>query len=124
MKDKHSQIYKWNFPQKEGHEEIIARDLPKTDINNILEQEFRTSVIRLLAGLEKSIKDTRETLVEEIKDLRTSQDEIKNVVIEMKSKLDTVTMRTEEAEERIGEIEDKLWNIMKLKKGGKEITRS
>ena len=56
-------------------EEITARDLPKTDRNNTSEQEFRTTVIRLIAGLEKSIEDTRETLAAEIKDLRILQDE-------------------------------------------------
>ena len=56
-------------------EEITARDLPKTDRNNTSEQELRTTVIRLIAGLEKSIEDTRETLAAEIKDLRILQDE-------------------------------------------------
>ena len=45
-------------------------------------QEFRTAVTRILAGLERSIVDTTETLAAEIKDLRTSQAEIKNAVTE------------------------------------------
>ena len=65
-----------NSPQKKDQEEIIARNLPKIDINKS-EQEFRTTVISLLVGLEKT-EDTRETLAAEIKDLRTSQDELKN----------------------------------------------
>ena len=55
----------------------------KTDISNISEQEFKTIVTRLLAGLEESIEDTRETLAEEIKDLKTSQAKIKNAVTEI-----------------------------------------
>ena len=47
---------------KKGQENIIARDLLKTDINNIPEQEFRTTVIRQIAGFDKSIEDTRVTL--------------------------------------------------------------
>ena len=93
-------------PQKKGQEEITARGLLKMDVSNISEQEFRTTVIRLLAGLKKSIEDTGETLAAEIKDLRTSQDEIRSAITEMQNKLDTVTMRIEEAEERIGEIEE------------------
>ena len=44
----------------------------------------------------------------------------------MQNKLDMVTVRTEEAEERIGEIEDKIMinNEVFKKKDGKEITRS
>ena len=69
-------------PQKKGQEDITARDLLNTDISNISEQEFRT-VIRLLAWLEKSIEDTRKTFAVEIKDLKTSQAEFKNVITEM-----------------------------------------
>ena len=72
----------------------------KTDISNIYEQEFRTTVIRLLTGLEKSIEDTRDTLAAEIKDLRTSQDELKNAITELQNKLDTGTARIKEAENR------------------------
>ena len=48
----------------------------KIDISNTTEQEFKTTVIGTLAGLERSIEDTRETLAAEIKDLETSQAEI------------------------------------------------
>ena len=37
----------------------------------------------------------------------------------MENKLDAVTARMEEAEERIGEIEDTIMEMMKLKKRGK-----
>ena len=47
---------KWkNSPQKKFQEEMTAREFLKTDINNISEQEFRVTVIRLTAQLEKSI---------------------------------------------------------------------
>lgn len=62
-----------NSPQKKDQEEITARDLLKTDTSNIYEQEFRTTVIRILAGLERSIEDTRETLAADIKDLKSSR---------------------------------------------------
>ena len=51
-------------------EEITARDLLKKDISYLSEQEFRKTVIRILAGLERSIGDTREILTAEIKDLK------------------------------------------------------
>ena len=50
-----------NSPQKKGQEEIIARDLHKTDVSDISEQEFRTTVIKLIVVLEKSKEGTRET---------------------------------------------------------------
>ena len=64
------------FPQKKDQEEITSKDLLKTYISNISEQKF-IIVIRLLAGVERSIEDSRETLAAEIKDLKTSQAKIK-----------------------------------------------
>ena len=97
-----------NSPQKKIWEEMTARKSLKTDINNISEQEFRITVIRLIAGLEKCIEDRRDSIAIEIKDLRTSHNELRNAINEMQNKLDAVTVRMEEAEERIGEIEDKI----------------
>ena len=64
-----------NVPQKNGQEEITIRDLFKTDISNIYEQEFRTTVIRILPGHERSIEDTRETFATETTNLKISQAE-------------------------------------------------
>ena len=42
------------------------------------------------------------------------QAELKNVVNEMQSKQDTLTVRVNEAEERISEIEDKMTEEMEI----------
>ena len=57
---------------------MIVRELLKTDINNISEEEFRITVIRLIAGLEKRLQDRRKSIAAEIKDLRNSHDELRN----------------------------------------------
>ena len=49
---------------------MTANELIKTDLSNITKQEFRIIVIKLIAGLENSIKDRRKTLATEIKGLR------------------------------------------------------
>ena len=41
------------------------------------EQEFRIIVIKLIAGLEKRIEDSRESITTEIKGLRNSHEELK-----------------------------------------------
>ena len=61
-----------NSSQKK-EEKVIARDLIKTDISNMTDPIFKTKIIRILAGLKKSIEDTRESFPAEIKDLKTSQ---------------------------------------------------
>ena len=43
-----------NSLQKKFQEEMTARELLKTDTNNISEQELSISVIKLIAGLGKA----------------------------------------------------------------------
>lgn len=62
--------------QKKDQGKITAIYLLKTNISNISEQEFRTTVIKVLAGTERSVEDNRETLTAEIKDIKTSQAKI------------------------------------------------
>ena len=93
--------------QQNKEPEIIlsATDLIRMDISKMSALEFRITIIKLLAGLEKSIKDTRESLSTETK---SNQAEIKNALTEMHSKLDDLTARVNEAEERVSNTEDKL----------------
>ena len=69
---------KWkNSPQKKFQEVVTANKLIKTDLSNVTEQEFRIIVIKLIAGLEKSIEDCREFIATEIKGLKNSHGELK-----------------------------------------------
>ena len=68
---------KQNSPQKKFQEVATANELIKNDLSNIMEQEFRIIVIKLIAGLEKSIEDSRESIATEIKGLRNSHEELK-----------------------------------------------
>ena len=97
-----------NSPQKNLQEITTANELLKKDLNNITESEFRIIVIKLIAGLEKSIEDSRESIATEIKGLRNSQEELKNAINEVQNKMEATTAWIEEAEERIGELEDKI----------------
>ena len=111
-----------NSPQKKFQEEMTAKELIKTNVNNITDQEFIVVIIRLIALLETSIEDSRESIAAEIKELKHSHDEFTNVVNEVQNKLEVVTVRIEEAEGRISEIEDKIMEKMKLRK--KEIRKN
>ena len=50
------------------------------NISKMSELEFKMTIIKLLAGLEKSSEDTRESLTVEIKELKPSQGKIKNAI--------------------------------------------
>ena len=72
-----SKMMKWkNSPQKNLQEITTANELIKNDLNNITESEFSIIVIKLIAGLENTIKDRRESIATEIKGLRNSQEEL------------------------------------------------
>ena len=56
-----------NSPQKKNEQEAklpTSRDLISMDISKMLELEFTVMIIKMLSGVEKSIEDTRETLLE------------------------------------------------------------
>ena len=110
-----------NSPQKKLQEVVTANKLIKNDLSNITEQEFRIIVIKLIAGLEKSIEDNKESIAMEIKGLRNSHEELKNAINEVQNKMEAAIAQTEEAEERIGELEDK---IMEKEEAEKKIKKS
>uniref|UniRef100_A0ABI7XJR4 L1 transposable element RRM domain-containing protein n=1 Tax=Felis catus TaxID=9685 RepID=A0ABI7XJR4_FELCA len=97
-----------NSLQKKLQEVATANELIKSDLSNITKQEFGIIVIKLIAGLEKSIEDSRESIATEIKGLRNSHEELKHAINEVQNKMEATTARIEEAEERIGELEDKI----------------
>ena len=77
-----------NYPQKKLQEVATANELIKTDLSNITEQEFRIIVIKLIAGLEESIEDSRESIATEIKGLKNSHEELKNAINEVQNKME------------------------------------
>ena len=69
---------KWkNSPQKKLQEVATANELIKNDLSNVTENEFKIIVIKLIAGPEKSIEDSRESITTEIKGLTNSQEGLK-----------------------------------------------
>ena len=80
-----------------------ARDLSNTDTSKMSEPEFRITIIRIPAGVENRL----ESLSVEIKEVKPSQDEIKNVITELQYRMDTTVARMDEAEQQISNTEDK-----------------
>ena len=84
------------------------------------EPELRITIIRILAGVEKSL----ESLSAAKKEAKNSQNEIKNAITELQSRMDAAAGRMGEAEQRISDIEDNLLRIMKQKKRGRPRKKS
>ena len=72
------------------------------------EPEFKRTIIRVLAVLEKSIEDTRESLPAEKKELKTSQPPPKNGITKIQYQLVAMTIRMDKTEEQINDIENKI----------------
>ena len=90
-------MMKWkNPPQKKLQEVATANDLIKNDLSNIMEQEFKLMVIKLIAGLEERIQDSRESIATEIKRIRNSHEELKNAVNKVQNKMEVTTAQIEE----------------------------
>ena len=87
---------KKNSPQKKESETVLsATELQNLDYNSMSESQFRSTIIKLLVALEKSIKDSRDFMTAEF---RSNQAKIKNQLNEMQSKLEVLMMRVNEVE--------------------------
>ncbi|KAF0884043.1 LORF1 protein, partial [Crocuta crocuta] len=93
-------------PPKKFQEELTAKELLKTDISSITEQDFRTIIIKLIAELEKSMEDIKETMATNDMELKNRYDKLKNAINEIHNKLEASNARIEQAERKISDLED------------------
>lgn len=89
-------------------DKAMARDLSKTDTSNVPNGEFKAAIILILTGFEKRMEDIRGTFTTEIKELKKTESEMRNIINEIENGLDAVNGRPEEAEELISDLEDKI----------------
>ena len=95
-----------NSPQKKEPETVLsATELQNLDLNTMSVIQFRSTIIKLLVTLEKSVKDSRDFVTAE---LRSNQAKIKNRLNDIQSKPYVLNARVNEVEERVNDIEDKL----------------
>ena len=79
----------------------------------LFRSEFRITIIRILAGVENRL----ESLSAEIKQMKNSQNEIKNVITELQSWMDAAATRMDETKQIISDIENK---VMENNEAGKK----
>ncbi|KAF0881169.1 LORF1 protein, partial [Crocuta crocuta] len=85
---------------------MTANELLKTDISNITEKEFRTLVIKLIAGFEKSMEDVTEIIPTKTMEHKSSCDELENAINEIHNKSEASNAWIEDTERRINDLED------------------
>ena len=110
-----------NSPQKKESKTVLsATELQNMDYNLMSQSQFRSTIIKLLVALEKSIKDSRDVMTVEY---RSNQAKIKNQLNEMQSKLEVLTMRVNEVEERVSD-KDKLMARKEAEEKKRKTTKS
>uniref|UniRef100_A0A8D1W041 L1 transposable element RRM domain-containing protein n=1 Tax=Sus scrofa TaxID=9823 RepID=A0A8D1W041_PIG len=86
------------------------------EIISIQEKDFRLLMLKIMQDignkLEAKMDNLQETLTKEIQDIKLKQEEMQNIITEIKHSLEAANSRIQEAEEGIGEVEDRLVEIM------------
>ena len=98
-------------PQQRKDNESVASatELMDMDITKLSETEFRVTMVKMMCRFEKSINENVNENIESLRaEMRANLAEIKNAMSQMQSKLEVLTARVTEAEERISELEDGL----------------
>lgn len=79
-----------------------------TEINNLLDKEFKASVIRMLIELGERI-DEHENIYKELENIKQTQSELKNTG--MKNIQEEINSRLGDTEEYIGNLEERKMEI-------------
>ena len=75
----------------------MARDLIETNISNMSDGEFKVTIIRIFAGLDKNMEDIREG-DPYYRDKRLKKTEMKTATTEIKKQIGVMTTSMEEDE--------------------------
>ena len=98
-------------PQQRKDNESVASatEIIDLDVSKLSEMEFRATMVKMMSRLEKSINENVTENIESLRaEMRVDLTEIKNSMSQMQSKLEALTARVTEAEERLSELEDAL----------------
>ena len=85
------------------------------EIGNLLKKEFRVMIVKMTQELGKRMDAQSEKLQDvynkELAKIKNNQTELNNKITEMKSTLEGIITRINEAEEQISELEDRVVEI-------------
>ena len=96
--------------QRKDNESVVsATEIIDMDVSKLSEMEFRVTMVKMMCRHEKCITENVNENIESLRvEMRANLAEIKNSMNQMQSKLEALTARVNEAEERIVELEDGL----------------
>ena len=77
------------------------------EIGSLPEKEFRVMIGKMIQNLGNRMEKIQNTFNKDTKELRSKQTIMNNTINEIKNSLEGINSRITEAEERIGDLEDK-----------------
>ena len=90
-----------NLPDQTNEEEI----------DSLPEKEFRVMIVKTIQHLGNRMEKIQETINKDLEELKSKQTMMKNTINEIKNTLEGINSRITEAEEWIGDLEDKIVEI-------------
>ena len=78
------------------------------EIGSLPEKELRVMIVKMIRNLGTRMEKIQETFNKELEDLKSKQTMINNTINEIENSLEGINSRITEAEEQIGDREDKI----------------
>ena len=89
----------------------LQDQINKDEIGNLSEKEFRVMIVKMIQNLGNRMEKIQETFNKDLEELKSKQTVMKNTINEIKNNLKGINSGITEAEEWIGELEDKMVEI-------------
>ena len=80
----------------------------ETDLSSLRDIEFKMEVVKIMKELREDINGNTDSFRKELENIRRSQEKLENSFAEMQTELKAITSRTNNAEERISDVEGKI----------------
>ena len=81
------------------------------EIGHLPEKVFRVRIVKMIQNLGNTMEEIQETFNKDLEELKSKQTMMDNTINEIKNSLEGMNSRITEAEERIGDLEDKIVEI-------------
>ena len=98
--------------QMKEQDKTPEKQLNEVEIGNLIEQEFRIMIVKMIQDLgqrmEAKIEKMQEMFNKDLQELKNKQTEMNNTITEMKTTLEGINSRITEAEEWISDLEDRM----------------
>ena len=79
------------------------------EIGSLPEKEFRVMIVKKIQNLRSRMEKVQETFNKDLEELKSKQTMMNDTINEIKNSLEGIKSRITEVQERISDLEDKMW---------------